>query len=102
MQIPTKQMESFQISGPAPAPASIEVRQAPIYPQRTVASSGSNSPNQQPPNINVNNKIETTNKEEEESYDIDTPYEDDIDSNADSYVNPLHSDKNVTDTDEDK
>jgi hypothetical protein len=53
--------------------------------------------------VNLNNKIETTNKEEDmETYDIDTPTENDIDSNADSYVNPLHSEKNVTDTDEEK
>ncbi len=50
-----------------------------------------------------NNNIETNNKEEDmETYDIDTPTENDIDSNADSYVNPLHSEKNVTDTDEEK
>ncbi len=54
-------------------------------------------------NVNLNNKIETTNKEEDmETYDIDTPTENDIDSNADSYVDPLHSEKNVTDTDEEK
>ena len=47
-----------------------------------------------------NNNIETNNKEEDmETYDIDTPTENDIDSNADSYVNPLHSEKNVNDTD---
>jgi hypothetical protein len=59
--------------------------------------------NQQVSN-NINNKIpETNNKEEDvETYDIDTPNENDIDSNADSYVNPLHSEKNVTDTDEEK
>ena len=58
---------------------------------------------------NANNKVETnkveTNKEEDnenETYDIDTPDENDIDSNADSYVNPLHSEKNLTDTDEEK
>jgi hypothetical protein len=52
----------------------------------------------------VNKEIEK-NKEaenEDETYDIDTPTENDIDSNADSYVNPLHSEKNVTDTDEEK
>ena len=55
MQLPTKQMESFQVPAlaSAPAPSSIEVRQAPIYPQRTVASSGPNSPNQQPPTTAV-------------------------------------------------
>ena len=31
-----------------PAPASIEIRQAPLYPERTVAPSGPNSPNQAP------------------------------------------------------
>jgi hypothetical protein len=53
---------------------------------------------------NVVNKEIETNKEgdEDETYDIDTPTENDIDSNADSYVNPLHSEKNVTDTDEEK
>jgi hypothetical protein len=29
-----------------PAPASIEIRQAPLYPERTIASSGPNPPNQ--------------------------------------------------------
>ena len=33
-----------------PAPASIEIRQAPIYPERTVAPSGPNPPNQEAPN----------------------------------------------------
>jgi hypothetical protein len=47
---------------------------------------------------NINNKVEN-NKEDTETYDIDTPTENDIDSNADSYVNPLHSEKNVNDTD---
>ena len=31
-----------------PAPASIEIRQAPLYPERTIVSSGPNSPNQAP------------------------------------------------------
>ena len=55
-------------------------------------------------NTNENNNIETNKKDDEqdETYDIDTPNENDIDSNADSYVNPLHSEKNVTDTDEEK
>jgi hypothetical protein len=35
------------------------------------------------------------NKPEDESYDIDTPEE--LKSEGDSYVNPLHSEKNVTD-----
>ena len=34
--------ESFSI----PAPASIEIRQAPLYPERTIASSGPNPPSQ--------------------------------------------------------
>jgi hypothetical protein len=56
---------------------------------------------QQNSNTDLNNNIETNNKEEDmETFDIDTPSENDIDSNADSYVNPLHSEKNVTDTDE--
>lgn len=41
MQMPT---ESFK-----PAPASIEVRQAPVYPERQIAPSGPNSPNQAAP-----------------------------------------------------
>ena len=32
-----------------PAPASIEIRQAPIYPERTITSSGPNPPNQAAP-----------------------------------------------------
>lgn len=32
-----------------PAPASIEIRQAPIYPERTITPSGPNPPNQAPP-----------------------------------------------------
>ena len=39
-------MENFEI----PAPASIEIRQAPIYPERTVAPSGPNPPSQEAPN----------------------------------------------------
>ena len=65
-----------------------------------------NSINQQVSTNNVNsanNNLETNKKEQDvETYDIDTPTENDIDSNADSYVNPLHSEKNVTDTDEEK
>ena len=37
--------EPFEV----PAPASIEIRQAPIYPERTIASSGPNPPNQAAP-----------------------------------------------------
>lgn len=37
--------ESFNLS--VPAPASIEIRQAPLYPPRTITPSGSNPPNQQ-------------------------------------------------------
>ena len=36
-----------------PANAGIEIRQAPIYPERTVASSGPNPPNQMPPQDEV-------------------------------------------------
>jgi len=32
-----------------PAPATIEIRQAPIYPERTIVSSGPNPPSQEPP-----------------------------------------------------
>jgi hypothetical protein len=39
-------IETFEI----PAPASIEIRQAPIYPKRVVASSGPNPPSQASPN----------------------------------------------------
>lgn len=38
--------DAFQ--GLSPAPASIEIRQAPLYPERTVSPSGPNSPNQAP------------------------------------------------------
>jgi hypothetical protein len=41
--------EPFEV----PAPASIEIRQAPIYPERVVAPSGPNSPNQAPPHEQV-------------------------------------------------
>jgi hypothetical protein len=41
----TKMTETFEI----PAPASIEIRQAPIYPERTVMSSGPNPPSQEAP-----------------------------------------------------
>lgn len=37
--------EPFEV----PAPASVEIRQAPIYPERTITSSGPNPPNQEPP-----------------------------------------------------
>jgi hypothetical protein len=39
-------VETFEI----PAPASIEIRKAPIYPQREVESSGPNPPSQEAPN----------------------------------------------------
>jgi len=39
-------VETFEI----PAPASIEIRKAPIYPPREVMSSGSNPPSQEPSN----------------------------------------------------
>jgi hypothetical protein len=39
------QKETFEV----PAPASIEIRQAPLYPPRTVAPSGPNPPNQAAP-----------------------------------------------------
>ena len=38
--------DAFQ--GLSPAPASIEIRQAPLYPERTVAPSGPNPPSQAP------------------------------------------------------
>jgi len=41
-------MDAFQAFASVPAPASIEIRQAPLYPERTVAPSGPNSPNQAP------------------------------------------------------
>jgi hypothetical protein len=41
--------ETFEV----PAPASIEIRQAPIYPERTIAPSGPNSPNQEAPDNEV-------------------------------------------------
>lgn len=40
-----KKNENFEI----PAPASIEIRKAPIYPERTIVSSGPNPPNQEAP-----------------------------------------------------
>lgn len=40
---------SEMFSPPQPAPASIEIRQAPIYPPQVVASSGPNAPSQAPP-----------------------------------------------------
>jgi hypothetical protein len=44
-----KPKESFEI----PAPSSIEIRQAPIYPERTVAPSGPNPPNQAAPSSEI-------------------------------------------------
>jgi len=41
-------MDAFQAFASVPAPASIEIRQAPLYPERTVSPSGPNSPNQAP------------------------------------------------------
>ena len=41
-----KRTENFEV----PAPASIEIRQAPIYPERVVMSSGPNPPSQEAPN----------------------------------------------------
>jgi hypothetical protein len=41
--------EPFEI----PAPASIEIRQAPIYPKRTIMPSGPNSPSQEAPNNEI-------------------------------------------------
>ena len=38
-------IDTFEV----PAPTSIEIRQAPIYPPRTVSPSGPNSPNQEAP-----------------------------------------------------
>jgi hypothetical protein len=43
------QKENFEI----PAPASIEIRQAPLYPPRTISPSGPNPPNQAAPNNEV-------------------------------------------------
>jgi hypothetical protein len=45
----TKKSEGFEI----PAPASIEIRKAPLYPERTIMSSGPNPPNQQAPNNEI-------------------------------------------------
>jgi hypothetical protein len=45
MSTTTVTPERFEV----PAPASIEIRQAPIYPQRVVSPSGPNSPNQEAP-----------------------------------------------------
>jgi hypothetical protein len=42
--------ENFEV----PAPASIELRKAPIYPERTVMPSGPNPPSQSPPNGQIN------------------------------------------------
>ncbi len=41
--------EAFEV----PAPASIEIRKAPIYPPRTIVSSGPNPPSQEAPNGEV-------------------------------------------------
>jgi len=38
----------FKENFESPAPASIEIRQTPSYPERTIQSSGPNPPNQQP------------------------------------------------------
>ena len=61
--------------------------------------------NDQLQQIVSNNKIEKKeenkekedkdDKDDDETYDIDTPEE--LKSDGDSYVNPLHSEKNVTD-----
>jgi len=45
----TNKTEAFEI----PAPASIELRKAPIYPERVITSSGPNPPNQAAPNGEV-------------------------------------------------
>ncbi len=45
----TKKAESFEV----PAPASIEIRQAPIYPERVVMPSGPNPPSQEAPGNQV-------------------------------------------------
>lgn len=39
-------MEPFQAFAPAPAPAPIIVREAPVYPERTITPSGPSVPNQ--------------------------------------------------------
>ena len=73
----------------------------------------SNEPKQNGQNLS-NNKVENKEenkenkerdgkkeeKEDEETYDIDTPEE--LKSDGDSYVNPLHSEKNVTDDENDE
>jgi hypothetical protein len=41
--------ENFEV----PAPASIEIRQAPLYPPRTISPSGPNPPNQAAPNNEI-------------------------------------------------
>jgi hypothetical protein len=62
--------ESFEI----PAPSSIEIRQAPLYPPRTVAPSGPNPPSQEAPNneIVVHNSPQPTDPyyEAQDSSDI--------------------------------
>jgi hypothetical protein len=45
----SKEVETFEV----PAPASIEIRKAPIYPPRTIVSSGPNPPSQEAPNGEV-------------------------------------------------
>lgn len=45
----TKAKESFEV----PAPASIEIRQAPLYPERVVMPSGPNPPSQEAPGNQV-------------------------------------------------
>lgn len=44
-----KKTENFEV----PAPASIEIRQAPIYPSRTIMPSGPNPPSQEAPNNEI-------------------------------------------------
>jgi hypothetical protein len=49
---------------------------------------------------NKEGKGQEEEKENDETYDIDTPEE--LKSDGDSYVNPLHSEKNVTDDENDE
>jgi hypothetical protein len=59
-----------------------------------------NTQNTQSQQNTSTNKIDKKGeKEDDESYEIDTPEE--LKSDGDSYVNPLHSEKNVTDDDVD-
>lgn len=46
-------LDSFPLATPAPVPTSIEIRQAPLYPPRTVSSSGPNTPSQEAPTDEV-------------------------------------------------